>query len=249
MANLFLNNNQNALESLSTEFPDTFFIPANLNRNQGRRTLLNVGQFLNERPNNSIDVKGWFLDKFQAALVAGITDVTGNVADSDTAAATGVAIYIHVDEKSEAAGPFAHLEFVSPTDASTTFTLGASGPVIRVLDDDAAATGGFQVYFDEDATDPDERFLINNTATGKDVYVFATDGRAVKFKHHATPATPGVAVYLDEDAASAHLKLLFVSPTNTAGTFETDSEVSLLGMRNINNIIAALVATELMAEA
>jgi hypothetical protein len=244
MANLFLNNNQNALESLGTEFPDTFFIPANLNRNQGRRTLLNVGQFLNERPNNSINVKEWIVDKFQSANVTN-AQLTGAVADLDAAAATGVAIYAVVD----ANGLFGHIQFVSPTNASTTFLVGASGPVVRAVDNNDAATNGTQIYFDEDAANTDERFLINNTITGKDLFIPTTDGQVIRLKHNATPGTPGVAVYLDEDAASAHLKLLFVSPTNTAGSYTTDNTVSLRTNVAVDSLLAALVASELMAEA
>ena len=35
-------------------------------------------------------------------------------------------------------------------------------------------------------------------------------------------------VYIDHDAANAYEKLLFVSPTNTAGSWTTDDDVSLV---------------------
>lgn len=178
------------------------------------------------------DLKAYIKDVAQEALTNGdvvlpaIAVSTGVVTDADGAAATGVAVYLHMDEKAEGGSIIGHLEFVSPTNASTSFNIGNGGPNIRVLDDDAAATGGFQVYFDEDATDADSRFLVASP-TGNDVFIMASNGRFLRLKYHATPATPGVAVYLDEDAASAHLKLLFVSPTNANGTYTTDDTITL----------------------
>lgn len=197
------------------------YIPFNLVRNN-RTNLLGP----------DFDLQKYIKDVVAEELLAGtfslpaIATVTGTVADNNDAATTGVAVYLHIDEKDQTL--FGHLEFVSPTNASTTFRVGASGPYVKVNDDDAAATGGYQVYFDEDATDADSRFLVNNALTGSDIFVVASDGKLIRFKHNAAPGTPGVAVYLDEDAASAHLKLLFVSPTNANGTFTTDDSVTFV---------------------
>lgn len=147
----------------------------------------------------------------------------GRVKDNDNAASTGVAVYLHLDELGES--PFGHLECVNAGNADSSFTIGASGAVVKVEDDDAAATGGTQIYFDEDATNPDERFL-SATATGKDAFILASDGRAIRIKYHATPSTPGVAVYFDDDGATASERLLFVSPTNAEGRYHTDDTVN-----------------------
>jgi hypothetical protein len=147
----------------------------------------------------------------------------GRVKDNDNAASTGVAVYLHVDELSES--PFGHLECVNAGNADSSFTIGVSGAVVKVEDDDAAATGGFQVYFDEDATNPDERFLAA-VPTTKDAFILASDGRAIRIKYHATPSSVGVAVYFDDDGATASERLLFVSPTNAEGRYHTDDTVN-----------------------
>lgn len=148
-----------------------------------------------------------------------------NVEDDDNAATAGVALYVHVDETLEQGTPLAHLEFVSPTNADGTGTIASGGATYYVQDDDAAATGGVALYFDEDAANPDERFLAN---TGRDCYVMLSNGELLKVKHNATPGTPGVQVYFDEDAANSYQRMRFVSPTNTDGTGRTAERVSML---------------------
>lgn len=148
--------------------------------------------------------------------------VVGLVKDNDNAASTGVAIYVHIDELGE--GDDAHLESVTAGNADFYWAIGNGGPVVRVEDDDAAATGGVQLYFDEDATDPDSRFFAAVPSL-KDTFVYTSDGRAIRIKYHATPSSVGVAVYGDDDAANNYERMLFVSPTNADGVFRTDDEV------------------------
>lgn len=157
---------------------------------------------------------------------------TGAVVDDDDAASNGTAVYLHLDENSWFGLPSGHLESVTAGDASVHFDIGNGGPRVRVKDDDAAATGGLQVYFDEDASSPDSRFLVNNTVTGKDVFVFGSDGSAVRIKHDANAASVGVALYLDDDAANIYERLLFVSPTNVDGSYATDDLVNLTSAPN-----------------
>lgn len=156
-----------------------------------------------------------------------ISTNTGAVKDLDAAAATGVAVYAHIDRADGVAGTFAHLESVTAGNANSHFLIGAAGPLVRVHDDDAAATGGLQVYFDEDATDADSRFLINNTTTGTDLFVLSATGVMIRLKHNASANSVGVAVYFDDDAANAYERLLFVSPTNANGSYTTDDSLSL----------------------
>lgn len=164
-----------------------------------------------------------------------IAAIAGAVTDDNSAATNGTAVYLHIDEKAQFGIPAGHLESVTAGNANSLFTIGSGGPDVRVNDDDAAATGGLQVYFDEDADPADSRFKVNNTLTGEDVWVFATDGRAIKFKHSANAATEGVALYFDDDGASSHARLLFVSPTDTAGAYETDeSKVFGTGTTKVN---------------
>jgi hypothetical protein len=149
---------------------------------------------------------------------------TVKLTDSDTAAATGVALYLHMDELGE--NNFGHLEAVNAGNADSSFTT-LSGSVVKVEDDDAAATGGVAVYFDEDAVLGSR--LLANVPTGKDAYIFDTAGRAIKITYNATPGTPGVQVYFDDDGA-ANTRLLFVSPTNASGYEATSSTVGLQSM-------------------
>lgn len=143
------------------------------------------------------------------------------VLDNDDAATDGTDLYLHVDELGES--PFGHFESVTAGDADTSFTT-LDGAVVKVEDDDAAATGGVAVYIDENATNPDERFLAA-VPTGKDAFVLASDGRAIRIKYHASPGTPGVAVHIDDDGATASERLMFVSPTDADAYALTDDEV------------------------
>lgn len=139
-----------------------------------------------------------------------------------SAASNGTALYLHLDELGES--PYGHLESVCAGNADSKFTT-IDGAVVKVEDDDAAATGGTQIYIDEDATNPDERFL-STTATGKDAFILASDGRAIRIKYHAAPGTPGVALYFDDDAATVSARLLFVSPTTANAVVVTDDVAS-----------------------
>lgn len=169
------------------------------------------------------------------------TAQTFAITDDDNAATTGTALYFHVDEVVEQVGIFGHLESVCAGNADSHFKLGASGPTVRVQDDDDAATGGLAVYFDEDAATVDSRLLVDLDLPGdQDCFIMASDGSCIRCKDTDTPETPGVQVYFDDDAASAHLRLLFVSPTNTAGSMTTDD---LVGMQN-EAISGTLTGTE-----
>lgn len=166
----------------------------------------------------------------------------GKVTDDDDAASTGLAVYLHVDELGE--GNIGHLESVTAGNADAFWGIANGGPVVRIEDDDAAATLGAAVYFDEDATDPDKRFLATTT-TGKDVFVPLSDGSYLRIVYHASPGTPGVQIYFDDDATNVYDRMLFVSPTNVNGNFTTDDEVGSAGesttlTRSSSNAITAI---------
>ena len=168
------------------------------------------------------------------------------VKDDDAAATAGVALYVHVDEVLEQGTTLAHLEAVNPSNLDGTGTITSGGATYYVRDDNAAATGGVALYFDEDAATADAKFLAN---TGHDCYVVLSNGELLKVKHSATPASAGVQVYFDEDAANAHQRLRFVSPTNADGTGYTSTQVSMarggvspLGGTNLAGIELTYVA-------
>lgn len=155
-----------------------------------------------------------------------------------SAASNGVAIYVHVDELD---GQYAHFESVAAGNADYNVDL-VGGGRFRVEDDDAAATGGVLLYFDEDATNPDERFLAN-LSTGKDAFVKTTNGRFIRIKYNATPSSAGVQVYGDDDGATVSQRFLFVSPTTTSGTIKTDSDVKSVGSTDLVTLASGLTVS------
>jgi hypothetical protein len=154
------------------------------------------------------------------------------VTDLDAAASTGVAVYLHTDEILEDGSILGHLEFVSPTNADGIGTVRNGGATYIIRDDDAAATGGLAVYFDEDAAIVDERFVAV-VAQNRNAYILLSDGSFLKIKDLDTAATAGVQVYFDEDATNSYERLLFVSPTDVDGVGSTDDELSLRGSQEV----------------
>lgn len=75
------------------------------------------------------------------------------------------------------------------------------GTAYRVIikHDASAATGGLQVYFDDDGTAPN-RLLVNNTLNGgKDVYIMSNNADYwLPVIHNANAATTGVAISFDD---------------------------------------------------
>ena len=138
-----------------------------------------------------------------------------------SANSTGLALYLHMDELGE--NNFGHLESVTAGNADSSFTT-ISGSVVKVEDDDAAASGGVAIYFDEDGADGAK--LLAAVPNGKDAFIFDSAGRAIRIKYDASPSSAGVLVYFDDDGAT-NARMLFISPTTTSGRFETDSTVGL----------------------
>lgn len=171
----------------------------------------------------------------ETITIKGPRDIV-KMTDLDAAAATGVALYLHMDELGE--NDFGHLEAVTAGNADATFTT-INGAVVKVEDDDAAATGGVAIYFDEDAAEGSK--LLAVTPTGRDAFIMDSDGRAIRIKYSAAPQTPGVLVYFDDDGA-ANTKLLFVSPTNADGRFLTDDVVGIQTniTRSSTNTVSAI---------
>lgn len=167
---------------------------------------------------------------------------TGILTDDDSAASNGLAVYLHLDELQSYAAPIGHFESVTAGNADAEYDIGAAGPRIMIRDDNAALTGGLQVYFDEDAAATDSRWLVNNTFSGKDVYVISSGGQALKITHDASASSNGVAVYYDDDAANEEDRMLFVSPTNVDGSFTTDDEVGMF--TQVNAVQAIAIAKE-----
>jgi len=139
---------------------------------------------------------------------------TLTLTDDDSAATTGTALYAHY-----LYGNKALLKSVTANNANSTFEDDSDESYV-VIDDDAAAQGGIIVYFDEDAVNADDRFLIVSPV-GEDLYVESFVGGFIRLKHDASAASNGVQVYFDDDAADAAASLVFVSPTNASGSMTT----------------------------
>lgn len=169
--------------------------------------------------------------KLKLLAKPGPAGITRAIADNDNAASNGVVIYLHVAAQTADKGREVTsstpvegwLEFISPTNADGSFTL-SNGDVVPVFDDDAANTGGVQVYIDEDEATVSP--IQANVATLlRDVVIRTRNGNYLLISHDASAASNGVAIYFDEDAADAS-KLQFVSPTNASSTVTIDPEVT-----------------------
>lgn len=159
--------------------------------------------------------------------------------DDDTAASNGVALYLHTKD-----GVHGWLEFVSPTNADGTGLLASGGSSFTVFDSDAAATDGVAVYYDQDATNTDER-LMAVTQFNQNIYVPVGGNQFIKIKDNDTAASDGVQVYFDENGTNAYDRLLFVSGSNTDGTATTDDEYRPLAP--ISALVEVTSGTDLSA--
>ena len=150
----------------------------------------------------------------KAASFAGTAIVASSllITDDNDAASKGVAVYLHTKD-----GVTGWLEFVSPTHADGLITIGDGGAKVVVFDNDNAATDGFAITVDEDATDGARLLAICPSLTT--IYVPVVGGGGmIPITYAADPTSLGVAIYLDEDAANTYERLLFVSPTNADAT-------------------------------
>ena len=100
------------------------------------------------------------------------------------------------------------------TDSADKWLTFGSAYTLLLKHDASAATGGYQVYFDEDATEPSR--LLAATPGAKDVYIPTSNPqRFVKITYNAAPGTPGVAITYDDGADE---RIEFISPTTANGT-------------------------------
>jgi hypothetical protein len=86
---------------------------------------------------------------------------------------------------------------------------------LYIRHDADAATGSYQVYFDEDASQPNR--LLCALPGGNDDYLDTSNpAYLLPVVYNATPATPGVAISYD----TADSRLEFTSPTSANGTLD-----------------------------
>jgi len=177
-------------------------------------------EFRWDRANGKIKAfyKGW-ADKVKSGVIT----------DDNSAASNGTDVLVGPCPVANG-GPGAVLpdaQFLDSENAGNAIALAriASGGPYTLIDDNAGSTGGVALYFDEDATDPARRFLANITAA-RDGLLWLSDGSAIYIKYDATPDGEGVAVHFDDNAANDYERLLFVSPTDADGAFETYGQVA-----------------------
>lgn len=82
------------------------------------------------------------------------------------------------------------------TDKVITFVSG----IKLMIKHDAGAASGLQVYFDDDAGDPEARLMVNNTVYALTTYLKCNDGSVVNLVHNANAAVDGVAINYDDGA-------------------------------------------------
>jgi len=105
------------------------------------------------------------------------------------------------------------------TDAVDKFLTFGSAVTIMIKHDADAATGGYQLYVDEDAVQPGR--LLCALPGLKTEYLDTSDPNyPLKITYNAAPATPGVALYYDDGADE---RLEFISPTSANGTIDLAS--------------------------
>lgn len=151
--------------------------------------------------------------------ILGGTALTIQVMDDDSAASTGMPVYVVPTTSGQC-----NLYSVTANNASVPIEDSANGDWLLLVDHDSAAALGTTLYFDEDGAQG-ARFLTV-AGHGKDQYVPLASGKLLKIAYDASAATNGVGVYADDDAAALDDRLLFVSPTDTAGTETTETGTS-----------------------
>jgi hypothetical protein len=144
--------------------------------------------------------------------------LTGVVTDDDSASSNGTAILAQVSDD-----PGSDAAFLNSTTANNADALWSVGGQSILVDDNDTPVG-VALYFDEDATDPARRFLCTNAAN-KDLFVPLGNGQELIIADDDSASSNGVAVYFDDNGATVSARMLFISPTNTAGSFETFGEV------------------------
>lgn len=105
------------------------------------------------------------------------------------------------------------------TDAADKWLTFGGAVTVMVKHDADAATGGYQVYFDEDATQP-SRILCALPGLKTDYIDTSDPNYPLKITYNAAPATPGVAITYDDGADE---RMEFISPTSSNGTVDLAS--------------------------
>lgn len=149
--------------------------------------------------------------RYDADVVPTFTTAAKTATITHDASPGGNPIYLKYDE---AGNPYLCCNMA--TDAVDKIVTFGSSFTVRITHDADAATGGIQVYFDEDATQPNR--LLAALPGLKSEYLRTSNPTSwLSVTYNATPGTPGVAVSFDDGADE---RLEFTSPTTTNGTLD-----------------------------
>jgi hypothetical protein len=102
------------------------------------------------------------------------------------------------------------------TDAVNKFLTFGSAYTVMIKHDAGAAAGSYQIYFDEDATQPG-RILCALPGLKTDHIRTSNPNYLLQITFNAAPAVPGVAIHFDDGADE---RLEFISPTAANGTID-----------------------------
>lgn len=158
-----------------------------------------------------------------------VEEATVKVVDDDSAASNGTALYaVLTGEITPWGADIAILQSANANNSDSDFDTANPTDTFDVFDNDNAATAGpggtnmaLAIHFDDDGTTVDERFLVNNTITGNDVYVRSESGRYWQLKHDSSATSNGTDVYFDDDATTETDRLLSVTANNSNVTDST----------------------------
>ena len=176
----------------------------------GRRMISNIG---------CEDMCGvmyqWLLDQSYRFDGGALSAASATLALTHAASPGGTPIYVKFGADGD---PYLCSNIA--TDMVDKWLTFGSAYTLLVKHDASAAVGGYQVYFDEDATQPSR--LLAAVPGLKDVYVPTSNPRyTLKITYNVAPGTPGVAVNYDDTSGHQHLE--FISPTTTAGVLDLAS--------------------------
>jgi hypothetical protein len=117
------------------------------------------------------------------------------------------------------------------TDAVDKWLTFGGAVTVMVKHDADPATGGYQLYLDEDATQPSR--LLCALPGGKTDYIDTSDPNyPLKITYNAAPATPGVALNFDDGADE---RLEFISPTTANATIDLASYSMTYGWQALSD--------------
>ena len=138
---------------------------------------------------------------------------TGTINDNDNAASDGTAVFVVIDDVEYLPGfNLGHLEFVSPTNAHGTCTIGNGNATLLIEDDDNASSNGTNLE-----AQAAEAGLCSAMAGTNDTLIPLSDGNYLRIEDQSDGTGPDC--YFDEDGSNTYERLEAVVVDNGDETF------------------------------